>query len=97
MKCADYKKQITALNQTEVKQIEIVAQLIQRRINLGLTQTELANKSGLKQAAIARLESEKAIPRLDTLEKVTSALGLKITLVEESRASYETSDTNNIR
>lgn len=89
MKWTDYKNQITALNKSEMKTIEIVAQLVQRRLELNLTQNELANKTGLKQSAIARLESEKAIPRLDTLEKVTDALDLKISLVKEDNTPYD--------
>ncbi len=89
MKWADYKKEITALDASEIKSLEIVAQLIQRRLELKLTQSELADKTGLKQAAIARLESEKAIPRLDTLEKVTKALDLKLSLVKEDNTLYD--------
>ncbi|MGD6817994.1 helix-turn-helix domain-containing protein [Metabacillus sp. 84] len=89
MDWADYKKQITSLDQSEIEQIELVAQLIIRRKTLGLTQRELAERTGLKQAAIARLEREGAIPRLDTLEKVAKALGLKLTLIDENATSKE--------
>lgn len=89
MNWADYKKQITALNQTEIKQLEIVAQLISRRKQLGYTQNELAERSGLKQSAIARLEREGAVPRLDTLEKVSHALGLTIALTDENSTTKE--------
>jgi transcriptional regulator with XRE-family HTH domain len=89
MNWADYKRQITSLDQAELEQIELVAQLIIRRKNLGLTQRELAERTGLKQAAIARLEREGAIPRLDTLEKVSKALGLRVALIDENAASKE--------
>lgn len=89
MTWSDYKKEITALDSAELKTLEIVAQLVQRRLELKLTQSELANKTGLKQAAIARLESEKAIPRLDTLEKVTQALNLELALVKEDNSIYK--------
>lgn len=88
MKWADYKQEITALNSSEIKDLEIVAQLIHRRQELNLTQSDLANKAGLKQAAIARLESGKVIPRLDTLDKITKALDLKISLVKEDNTLY---------
>lgn len=87
MKWADYKKDITALDASEIKSIEIVAQLIHRRLDLDLTQSDLAEKAGLNQTAIARLESERATPRLDTLEKVAKALDLKLTLVDDSDSS----------
>ncbi|MGN7387953.1 helix-turn-helix domain-containing protein [Sporosarcina sp. SAFN-015] len=96
MKWADYKKQITALTPREVHEIEIVAQLIHRRIQLGLTQQEVADRAGLKQTAIARLEKEHAIPRLDTLDKVAQALGLRLTLVEDSLSEMESSSMEHI-
>jgi len=83
MNWADYKRQITSLEKEELQQIELVAQLIVRRKQLGLSQRDLAEQTGLKQSAIARLEREGAIPRLDTLEKVSKALGLKLALIEE--------------
>lgn len=83
MNWAEYKQKITVLSPSEKDQIEIIAQLVHRRKQQGLTQKELGNLSGLKQEAIARLEKENSIPRLDTLEKVSKALGLKIVLVEE--------------
>lgn len=89
MNWADYKKQITSIDQAELEQIELVAQLIIRRKNLGLTQKDLADRAGLKQSAIARLEREGAIPRLDTLEKISKALGLKVALIDENSASKE--------
>lgn len=89
MNWADYKKQLVSMDQVELEQIELVAQLIIRRKNLGLTQRELAEKTGLKQSAIARLEREGAIPRLDTLERVSKALGLKLTLIDENATSIE--------
>ncbi|RYG71627.1 XRE family transcriptional regulator [Lentibacillus lipolyticus] len=93
MKWADYKKQITAIDQAELEQIELVAQIINHRKKLGITQKELAEMAGLKQSAIARLESEGSIPRLDTLEKVTKALGLKIVLIDEDAVSNKITTT----
>ncbi|MBE1557217.1 helix-turn-helix domain-containing protein [Sporosarcina limicola] len=96
MNWADYKKQITVLNQAEMDRIEIVAQLVKRRTQLGLTQQQLADKSGLKQAAIARLETENAVPRLDTLEKVSRALGLRVTLIEEDHFHHESTEMESV-
>lgn len=62
---------------------DIIAQLIIERHNLGLTQNELAEKAGLTQSAIARLEKLDALPRLDTLLKVVNALGLELILVDK--------------
>ena len=62
---------------------DIIAQLIIERHNLGLTQNELAEKAGLTQSAIARLEKLDALPRLDTILKVVNALGLELILVDK--------------
>ncbi len=59
----------------------IIDSLIERRHNKGMTQKELAKASNLTQSVIARLESKKATPQLDTLLKVASALGCDIAVV----------------
>lgn len=87
MNWAEYKKTITALDKKDLERIELITQLVNRRIELGLTQVELAKKAGLKQPAIARMESEVSIPRLDTLEKVAKALGLKLALIKDENAA----------
>lgn len=60
---------------------EIIDQLIQRRQMLNLTQKQLADAAGLAQSGIARLESKKNVPQLDTLMKVAAALGCDLHLV----------------
>ena len=54
---------------------KIIDTLIEKRKELGLTQKELADASHLTQSVIARMESKKAVPQLDTLLKVEDALG----------------------
>jgi predicted transcriptional regulator len=56
----------------------IIDTLIEKRKALGLTQKELADASHLTQSVIARMESKKAVPQLDTLLKVVDALGCDI-------------------
>lgn len=60
----------------------LVHMLIQRRLNRGLTQAELAKKIGTKQSAISRLESGQHNPTLGILRKIAEALDadLKISL-----------------
>ncbi|WP_456363664.1 helix-turn-helix domain-containing protein [Priestia aryabhattai] len=61
-----------------------VDELIKRRESLGWTQENLANESGLKQPAVARIEKmEKSgsVPKFDTLLKLVYAMGLDIKLV----------------
>ncbi|NDO45963.1 helix-turn-helix transcriptional regulator [Clostridium sp. MD294] len=58
-----------------------IDKLIEQRHNQGMTQKELAIATNLTQSVIARLESKKVIPQLDTLLKITNALGCEIVLV----------------
>lgn len=60
----------------------IIDMLIERRHNQGMTQKELAEAAFLTQSVIARLESKRAMPQLDTLMKVAEALGCDLKLVE---------------
>jgi len=43
-----------------------------------LTQAELAAKAGMKQSALARLESHKVSPRKATLAKLAEAMGIGV-------------------
>lgn len=59
----------------------IIDQLIAERHRQGKTQKQLAHDAQLTQSVIARLESKKAIPQLDTLLKVAAALGCDLAVV----------------
>ena len=45
---------------------------------LKLTQAELATKAGMKQSALARLESNTVNPRKSTLQKLAEAMGISV-------------------
>ena len=45
---------------------------------LNLTQAELASKAGMKQSALARLETNTANPRKSTLLKLAEAMGITV-------------------
>jgi ribosome-binding protein aMBF1 (putative translation factor) len=80
------RENIQSLSKSENDQldfaVELVSQIIERRLKLGLTQSELAQKTGIKQSAIARLENLGVIPRLDTMFKLIRPLGLKLNLTD---------------
>jgi ribosome-binding protein aMBF1 (putative translation factor) len=59
---------------------QIISLLIDARNHEGLTQAQLAEKIGTKQAAVARFESGNYNPSLDFLEKVAAGLGKKLTV-----------------
>jgi transcriptional regulator with XRE-family HTH domain len=54
------------------------AALVARRLDLGLSQTEVAARMGTSQSAVARLESGAADVRLSTLERYAAALGQQL-------------------
>ncbi len=59
----------------------IIDVLIKQRKDKGLTQKELATATNLTQSVIARMESKKAVPQLDTLLKVVTALGCNLEVI----------------
>lgn len=87
----EVKNSIKSLEPEEKEEIEIISKLvtevIERRIELGLSQRDLAALSGVKQPAIARFETLGTIPRLDTLIKILKALGLKINIIFDEEAA----------
>ncbi len=81
----EYVKSIDENNNLLMEEIDeltaIVSAIIEKRNNLGISQRELAQLCGLPQSSIARIESGKTTPKLDTLLKIIHPLGLKIKLV----------------
>ena len=59
----------------------IIDQLIAERHRQGKTQKQLAEDAHLTQSVIARLESKKAVPQLDTLLKVAAALDCNLAII----------------
>ncbi len=59
----------------------LIGKIIEAREEKGLSQRELAELSGVKQPAIARLESGMTIPRVDTLIRLLVPLGKTIAIV----------------
>lgn len=53
--------------------------LARARANLGLTQKELANKVGVSQAYISKLEGGEANPTLERIGSLLAMLGLSLT------------------
>jgi transcriptional regulator with XRE-family HTH domain len=57
---------------------DLAGELVARRVQLGLSQTEVAARMGTSQSAVARLESGEADARLSTLERYAAALGQQL-------------------
>jgi ribosome-binding protein aMBF1 (putative translation factor) len=74
MKDIKFKREYEALD----LEFKIIRALIENRIKKGLSQKELAEKIGTKQSSIARFESGRYNPSLSFIQKLASALNLKI-------------------
>ena len=57
---------------------EIIRQVVRERKRQKLTQRELAEKTGLKQSNISRLETGKSNPSIDFLQRVAAGLGKEL-------------------
>jgi len=70
---------------------EIVEQVVERRIELGISQAELAEKADTHQSRISKIESAEFDLRLSTLTKIAEALGCQvcIQLVPFSEGRYQ--------
>ncbi|OYU20986.1 MAG: hypothetical protein CFE42_21810 [Ralstonia sp. PBBBR1] len=51
------------------------------RLNAGLSQTQLAELTGLSQPQIATIERPNSNPTIDTLKKIAEALGVRVSAV----------------
>jgi ribosome-binding protein aMBF1 (putative translation factor) len=82
---SDYMNDETRVDPVEREQVNfeiaLIEKMVEAREQKGLSQRELAELSGMKQPAIARLESLKATPQIDTLFKVLHPLGYTIEIV----------------
>ena len=82
---SDYLNDKSKVSEAERAQIEfetaLIGKVIEARVAKGLSQRELAEISGVKQPAIARLESMRSTPQIDTLFKVLSPLGYTLSIV----------------
>ena len=83
----DYKEHVKSVDpeigkdMDEVENISaIVSAMVEQRTSLGLSQRELVSMCGIAQSSVARIESCKTIPSLDTLLNIFRHLGLQLTV-----------------
>jgi ribosome-binding protein aMBF1 (putative translation factor) len=57
---------------------ELGAEVRRLRESKGMSQAELARRIGSTQPSVARLEAGGVAPTIDTLERIATALGLKL-------------------
>jgi len=61
--------------------IAVANALLSARLALGYSQADLASRAVTKQSRISEIEAMTGNPRFDTLDRVSRAVGLMITLV----------------
>lgn len=90
----DYKEHVKAIDPESKKDFEeaenlasIVGAMIEQRNALGISQRELAAICGIPQSSVARIESFKTTPNLDTLLKILQPLGLTLTVSGKKQPS----------
>lgn len=59
----------------------------EKRLEKGLTQTELAELVGLRKQSLCRIEQERFSVRGDILEKIAEAMNTEIKLVDKNGSS----------
>lgn len=62
----------------EFDRLQLARRLRELREGRKLTQAELAKLTGIKQSGIARIESGRFLPRLDLVQKIAAAVGMRV-------------------
>lgn len=69
---------------------EVALKLVELRLERGLSQAQMAEKLGLRQANLSRLESGQANPTVGILGRIAEALACKLKLsVEEGNSNHK--------
>lgn len=69
--------------------MKIGSRILERRSELGLTQNELAKKSGLSRQAIVKYENNQRTPPIDAASQIAAALGVSTSwLIGESEFTH---------
>ena len=74
LKDTEFRSEYEALE----PEYEIIKQIILARKELNITQEELAERSGIKQSNISRLERGTYNPSLNSLKKIAKGLGKEL-------------------
>ena len=80
----DFEKElnISSRQETEIKlEMEIIKATVEARKKSNLSQRDLSKISGIKQPAIARIESLRGSPRIATIMKILNSMGYTLKVV----------------
>lgn len=70
----DFKAEYEAMR----PEYEAIRAVIAARLESNMTQAELAEKTGIRQSNISRIESGASSPTIDTLARLAAGLGKKL-------------------
>ena len=73
--------------ETSEKVISIIRKITDARIRLNISQRDLAKKCGIQQPALARIETFKIIPKINTLIKIAECVNISIEALNEQQKS----------
>lgn len=68
----------------------IVDMIKAARINRGISQKELAEKSGISAVTISKIENHRVNPRMSNLLRICEALEIKITMSQKLNDIFDT-------
>ena len=77
LKNPDFKREYDALD----KEFELIDELLKARSEAKMTQAQVAKAMGVKQSAVARIESENLDMKYSTLVNYLNAVGKRIAIV----------------
>lgn len=83
--------EVQASYQELAPRFAVVRQLIALREQRGLSQRELADRAGMKQPQLARLETGQVEPKLDTLQRLAKAMGCHVQVTFQKVGKTEVS------
>ena len=84
----DFEKELNITPEQEVAiqlEKELIEATIKAREEAKISQRDLAEKAGMKQSAIARIEKMKVSPSVDTLNHLLFQLGYRLKIVPLSK------------
>jgi transcriptional regulator with XRE-family HTH domain len=77
---SEHKKTLKSVDKDTLSVIDTLANLVSQRIFLGIGQKEFAERIGMTQPQLAKLEKLDSVPTLYTLNRYAYGLGYQITL-----------------
>ena len=62
--------------------VELISEIVKARTEKGISQRKLGEMCGLRQPVIARIEQGGTNPKLETIVKILSPLGMKLSITQ---------------